>query len=93
VIPSGLPALLEPNTQVQVEIQKEWLDDVAVVRLGVLDALGRIHAINPKHPASLAQRSNALPSNKREYRHRETGDVVKAFQVKDKAVLTKGPAK
>jgi len=91
VIPSGLPALLEPNTQVQVEIQKEWLDDVKVLRLGVLDALGRIHAIDPTHVAQLVQKSNALPSNRREYRHRETGDVVKAFQVKDKVVLTKRP--
>lgn len=93
VIPPGLPALLEPNTQVEVEIQKEWLDDVKVLRLGVLDALGRIHAIHPAQLATLVQRSNALPSNKREYRNRETGDVVKAFQVKDNAVLTKGPVK
>lgn len=92
VIPPGLPALLEPNTRVQVEIQKEWLDDVNVVRLGVLDALGRVHAVDPTHVAELSQRCNALPSNKREYRNRETGEVVKAFQVKDKAVLTKGPA-
>ena len=93
VIPSGLPALLAPNTQVQAEIQKEWLDDVKVVRLGVLDALGRIHAIDPMQLAQLVQKSNALPSNKRKYRHRETGDVVEAFQVKDKAVLTKGPVR
>lgn len=91
VIPPGLPALLEPRTQVQVEIQKEWLDGVDVVRMGVIDALGRTHVIDPTHLDQLVQRTNALPSNKREYRHRETGAIVKAFQVKDRAVLTKGP--
>ncbi|MCK4571043.1 hypothetical protein KAT84_03735 [Candidatus Bipolaricaulota bacterium] len=91
VIPPGLPALLEPNTQVRVEIQKEWLDNVNVVRLGVLDALGRVHSIDSSHVAHLVQRSNALPSNKCEYRNRETGDGVKAFQAKDKSILTKRP--
>jgi hypothetical protein len=89
VIPAGLPALLEPNTQVQVEIQKEWLDDVEVVRLGVIDALGRIHEIDRSQVAQLVHRSNTLPSNRREYRDRETGNIVKAFQVKDKAILTR----
>jgi hypothetical protein len=88
VIPAGLPALLEPNTQIQVEIQKEWLDDLEVVRLGVLDALGRVHAIDPTDVADLVASSKALPSNRRKYRHLKTGDIVQAFQVKDKAVLT-----
>lgn len=89
IIPAGLPALLQPYTQVQVEIQKEWLDDVEVRRLGVIDALGRIHAIKPSSMTQLVQRANELPSNKKEYRHRETGEIVKAFQMKDKGVLTR----
>ena len=66
VIPPGLPALIESTTRVQVEIPKVWLDDVNVVRLRVLDAFTRVHAVDRMHVAELARRSNALPSHKHE---------------------------
>ena len=87
VIPVGLPALLEPNTQVQVEIQKEWLDLAEVARIGVIDALGRIHEVGRSEVVRILTESKSLPSNKQKYKHRMTGKMAVAFQVKDKAVL------
>ncbi len=89
VVPDQLPVVLEPNTRVQCHIQKEWLDDVEVSRFGVVDALGRTHSIDENVLGKLLSQCRELPSNKKSYRRNETGEMVKAFQAKDKATLSK----
>ena len=89
IVPDQLPVVLEPNTRVQCHIQKEWLDDDEVSRFGVVDALGRTHSIDQNALGKLLSQCRKLPSNKASYRHKETGEMVKAFQAKDKATLSK----
>lgn len=87
IFPENIPVVLEPRTQVESTIQKEWLDNSHVIELGVLDALGKRHAIDTNELEGIIVRSNALPSNKKKYRHKETKEEVEAFQVADKTSL------
>jgi hypothetical protein len=87
IFPENIPVVLEPRTQLQTTIQKEWLDNSRVVELGVLDALGKRHSIGGVELEELIGKSNALPSNKKKYRNKETGEEVEAFQVADPSSL------
>ncbi len=87
IFPENIPVVLEPRTQVETTIQKEWVDNTHVVELGVLDALGKRHAIAPVELDAIVAKSNLLPSNKKKYRHKETNEEVEAFQVADRTSL------
>lgn len=83
IFPKNIPVVLEPRTQLQTTIQKEWIDNSKVAELGVLDALGKRHPIDGVELEDLIGRSNALPSNKKKYRYEETGEEFEAFQIAD----------
>jgi len=83
IFPENIPVVLEPRTQLETTIQKEWIDNSQINELGVLDALGKRHAIKPLELEDLIKKSNAMPSNKKKYRHKETDEEVEAFQVAD----------
>ena len=87
IFPENIPVVSEPRTQVETTIQKEWLDDSHVIELGVLDALGKRHAIDAIELEGIIGKSNTLPSNKKKYRHKKTKEEVEAFQVADKTSL------
>lgn len=87
VFPENIPIVLEPRTQVETTIQKEWLDNTQVQEFGVLDALGKRHPIEHQLLVELIRASNELASNKDKYRHKETGEIVEAFQVKDRSSI------
>lgn len=87
VFPENIPSILEPRTKLQTTIQKEWLDDANVQELGVLDALGKRHAIEYIGLQKLISRCNDLPSEKRRYKHKETGEEVIAWKVADRSSL------
>ncbi len=89
VIPDQMPVVLDPNTSLQVEIQKEWLDEGEVTFFGVVDALGRKHGASGDALLGLLRRCRELPTNRKQYRHKETGELVTAFQAKDQAVLSR----
>jgi hypothetical protein len=88
IIPVQLPVVLDPGTLVELKIQKEFLDDPDVSRFGVVDALGRVHQVRDTVLRDLVRRCRELPTNRKKYRNEETGEVVHAFQAKDKTVLS-----
>jgi hypothetical protein len=87
IFPENIPVVLEPRTQVETTIQKEWIDKSQINELGVLDALGKRHAIEAIGLEDLLKKSNALPSNKKKYRQKKTGEEVEAFQVADRSSI------
>ena len=89
IFPEDVPSVLEARTQLETTIQKEWVDNVKeeVQALGVLDATGKRHEVHRDQLRQLVERSNTLPSNKKKYRHKETGDEVEAFQVADRTTV------
>lgn len=87
IFPENVPAVLEPRTQLETTIQKEWIDMGEVHALGVLDATGKRHSVPAKQLQEIVQQSSALPSNKKTYRHKETGEEVEAFQMADRTAV------
>jgi hypothetical protein len=87
IFPENIPSILEPRTQLETTIQKEWVDNVDVQALGVLDATGKRHDVPVKQVHETIEKSNALPSNKRKYRHKETGEEVEAFELADRTTV------
>jgi hypothetical protein len=104
VIPKGFPVILQPNTSVTANVQPEWfapvtLDEKApksgtlkpreVISIGVFDALGKEHPINKENVESLVESCRNLPLRVGVFKHKETGNLVTAFQIKDQAVKLK----
>lgn len=102
VVPSGLPVVLQPNTSVTVKIQPELiaplkLDEkmpkadnllpVEVVSIGVYDALGKKHPIKKESLSKLVTSCRELPLRIGVFKHKETGNLVTAFQSKDQMML------
>lgn len=89
VLPEKFPVLLDPLTSVKVEIQKEWIDKTDVKFFGVIDALGKKHGIKTDSLKSLLAETNKYPSNKKKYVSKTNSkEIVEAFQVHDKSVIT-----
>ena len=103
VRPEGLPAILAPNTSHTVRVQPEYfaprkpnhaggLEAEDVEAVGVYDALGKKHQISQGNLSELLRTCNELPLRIGRYRHKTTGAIISAFQIKDKATLVrKGP--
>ena len=102
IIPTPLPAILDPNTSVTAEAQPEWfapqiLDEtphqpaellwVKVVSIGALDALGKKHSISKENLKTLAQACEKLPLRIGVFKNKRTGYFISAFQTKDRSVL------
>jgi hypothetical protein len=94
VSPSELPAVLEPNTRIDVMLQLEWIASLSSGNrsMGVLDALGRRHAVDTSAFGQIQDRIADLPTRNRKYRRKDGGSVdlaeeVEAFQAFDKATL------
>lgn len=85
IFPEGLPCILEPRSQMQYRIQKEWLDGEEVLELGVLSATGRRHMLSSSSLAALLARCGETPTTKAKYAHRDTGELVVAFKAHDYA--------
>lgn len=96
--PSELPVILDPNTTYSVRVQPEYfapktptsdrkLVGIPVEAVGVFDGLGKKHFISKNNLATLVQRCSELPLRTALYAHRETGNVVAAFQAKDNATI------
>jgi hypothetical protein len=93
VIPNELPAVLAPLTSVTATIQKEWIDLVSVKFFGVVDALGNKHPLDKRSLKELINSASKYPSNRKQFKHKETLEIVSAFQVQDKAVIINKSAK
>lgn len=100
VRPEPLPFVLDPNTSVSVLIQPEWFapilpaneksedpgqKDDTVLAAGVFDALGEKHNIRKESLSELVRTCRELPLRAKLYRHKETGNIITAFQSKDNA--------
>jgi hypothetical protein len=94
VVAVGLPAVLEPETRLDLRVQPEWVamqgDDLRAV--GVLDALGRKHTVSTAELRELVATVDALPTRVRRYKRKEDTDPrldaeITAFQAHDRYVL------
>jgi hypothetical protein len=96
--PDGMPVVLDPNTSVDLVLQPEWfapkavvrvsgadearLDDTPVLAIGVLDALGRRHALSRTACEELVRNCRELPLRTALYKSKTTGEYVAAFQTR-----------
>lgn len=92
VIPSRLPVVLEPKTRVDFILQPEWFAEPEIVSVGVLDALGRKHALPQDTLQRLMASVDQIATRIERYRRKENADsrlddTVTAFQAFDHAVL------
>jgi hypothetical protein len=98
VRPEGLPVVLATNTSCTVLVQPELfapkrlsddgqLIDETVLKIGVFDAVGNKHRIPKKNLIAIVDKCRQLPLRTAVYQHKETGDRVVAFQVRDAARL------
>jgi hypothetical protein len=96
IIPKGLPVVLEVNRGITLTVQPEFFappakatgnEDLAltdhILAAGVIDALGKKHAIAPTDLEALVTACAALPLRIHTYKHKETGNLIQAFQGKD----------
>lgn len=85
----NLPAILEPGCLLETRIQKEWLDDPETTTFGVLDGLGRRHAIPHDIARSLIEVSRKMPTNRCQYRKKDDPNAppVWAWQLQDNSVI------
>lgn len=102
IVPDGLPVILEPNTAQSVLVQPELLAPltvsqgeqeaknmipIEVIEIGVMDALGKKHSISKADRNKIVGHCRALPLRTAVYRHKDTGNLVTAFQSADTARL------
>jgi hypothetical protein len=100
VRPEGLPVFLDPNSSCSVRVQPEYfapkkstdagkLEGISVEAVGVFDGLGKKHRISRDTLEKLVRRCQELPLRTALYRHKETGHVIAAFQIKDAGTIVK----
>ena len=104
IYPDGLPVILQPRTSVTVRVQPEFfapvslknfggnkyeLIDDELISAGAFDGLGKKHKINKKRLSLLNKKINELPLRRGIYKNKKRGNVVIAFQAKDKAKIIK----
>ncbi len=98
VAPTNFPVILTPNTGSSALVQPEYivpkkitlsgqLLDESVSAFGVFDALGNKHAIPESELNQIVTSCRGLPLRTSRYKHRKTGRMVVAFQVKDNGAL------
>lgn len=98
VRPTGLPVVLDPNMSHSVRVQPEYfapkrlslegsLENETVQAVGILDGLGKKHAISPDNLVALIDKCTTLPVRTSVYRHKQTGNKVVAFQVRDPSTM------
>ncbi|MEJ2611365.1 MAG: hypothetical protein P8179_15105 [Candidatus Thiodiazotropha sp.] len=74
-----LPVVLDPNTQQQLNLQPEFFSGEQK-KIGILDALGEKHTIKLKQFNALKSEVGNLPLRIKNYKHKEKGHEVEAFQ-------------
>lgn len=104
IIPTNFPATLESNTSIASEVQPEWfvpsklsenkkhkekLKPEKVISIGIFDALGNKRIIAQEMADKLLTSCKKLPLRIGVFKHKRTGNLVSAFQVKDKSILVK----
>ena len=98
--PEGLPVVLEPRTQSVVRVQPEYfapkvmgekreLVPDSILAAGVFDALGEKHSILSENFEKLVDQCATLPVRTSVYQHKETGNHVIAFKVKDASKIVR----
>ena len=73
----GLPAMLEPGTRVELELQLEWVatHGEGLAAMGLLDGLGRKHAVDAVSKDSIVRSTAAIATARaRKYRRKEGAD-------------------
>ena len=94
VTPEGLPVVLDPNTSYRVRVQPEYfvpkkitseggLANIPIEAVGVLDGLGKKHRLSNDNLKRLIDKCRVLPVRTSIYKHKETGNLIVAFRVKD----------
>ena len=90
----GLPAVLEPGTRVELQLQPEWVatHGNALAAMGLLDGLGRKHAVVAETRDSIFRSIGMVETRVTRYRRKEGADPrmddgVTAFQAFDPSVL------
>jgi hypothetical protein len=88
--PSGLPVILEPNTQIAIRVQREWFlmfrDDIGLVLLeqilaiGVYDAGGKRHCMSKSELAAFSKECIKPPLPGMRWQNPKTGEIITAFQ-------------
>lgn len=94
VVPSPLPAVVEPRSSVSVLLQKEFLDmSSQITFFGVVDALGRRHPVTKSEAKSVVERAWQLPTRAAWFQRRDDpgAEPVRAFQSKQPSNLTTRP--
>ena len=97
VTPRNLPAILDPNTRVDLTLQLEWVSNYGTQlrSMGALDALGRRHPVDRDALERVVREVAAIPTRVAKYKRKEGSDPrmddeVTAFQAYDPAVLIQG---
>lgn len=95
----GLPAILEPGTRVELELQLEWVatHGEGLAEMGLLDGLGRKHPVDKDSKDSIVRSTAAVGTRVRKYRRKEGADPrmdeeVTAFPTFDAVVLVRHDA-
>jgi hypothetical protein len=78
VVTPELPELLTPQTRIELSLQPE-LFAFKTIAFGVFDALGNKYLLNQESLNKLERQIQELPLRVQEYRHKDTGNIVKAF--------------
>ncbi len=89
ITPVNIPTILEPRTQVETQIQKEWFDINEVKDFGVLDALGHRHSLSTKSLEKIREECKKLPSSVKKFKHKDTGEEITAFQILDPSTVSR----
>lgn len=94
IVPSPLPAVIEPRSMVTVTVQKEFLDmESEVFFFGVVDALGRRHPVAATEAQTLIERAWEMPTRVAWFRRRDDpqAEPVRAFQARQPSSITSRP--
>ena len=104
VTPDGLPVVLESQTTVSFEVQKEHFDTIDVgtkerlktkiVEIGFVDGLDRRYPVSKKQLQTILDQSLTLPTTMAVYVRKEhSADRVLAFNVVNPAIIKRRSAK
>lgn len=94
VVPDGLPAVIEPRSSVAVGLQKEFLDtESEILFFGVVDALGRRHAVPEASAKTLIETAWQLPTRVQWVCRRDDpdGERFQAFKALQPTSITTRP--
>lgn len=101
VKPPPLPEIVHPRTAVTFRVQPELWAPVGLSSegdgsnlvpedltfIGVVDALGRRHRLSSRDAEKIVAACRALPLRHGAFMHKESGELVSAFQLRDPVTL------